>query len=115
MAYIEKYEEIHNPDGRDQGYQQTVTVVGAAVSSEVILPGALESGFSFATSGAGTPQVTMSTVADIKAGTAVWVDNDLSGGPSFAVSKIGSFRGVSGIRINNASGTSTLNIITKNS
>ena len=113
MAVIKKYEEQVNPDGQAIQYYQTVSVTGSSVSDEILLPPVLESGFTFSTDGAGTIQVSMSSRKDIDEGNGVWVDNDLVNGPVFSTSFPGTFRGISGIRINNASGTSTLNIISK--
>ena len=113
MAIITKYEEQVNPDGQSIQYQQSVSVTGATVSDEIVLPPVLESGFTFSTDGTGTIEISMSTRSDIIEGNGVYVDNDLVNGPAFSASFPGSFRGISGIRINNASGTSSLNIISK--
>ena len=113
MAVIKKYEEKVNPDGQTIQYQQSVSITGASISDEILLPPVLESGFTFSTDGTGTIEVSMSSQADIIAGSGVWVDNDLINGPAFSTSFPGTFRGISGIRINNASGTSTINIISK--
>jgi len=113
MAVIKKYNSKRNPDGHAVEYQQSVSVSGVAVSAELILPAGGSHGFTFITTGSGTPQVSMSSVEDIEAGNGVWADNDLPSGPVLAATTIGVFNAVSGIRIRNASGDSTLAIVTK--
>jgi hypothetical protein len=113
MAVIKKYEEQRNPDGQGVQYQQKVSVTGAATSDEILLPPVGTHGFSFTTTGTGTIEVTMSSEFAIDNSTDVWFDNDIPAGPALSANTIGTFRGISAVRINNASGTSTLEILTK--
>ena len=107
------YREQRNSDGDGIQYQQKIEVSGATISNEVILPAHGSHSFSFSTTGSGTIQVSLSTERDIINSAGVWVDNDLTDGPSLSASKIGFFKGCTGIRINNASGDSVLELITK--
>jgi len=113
MAVITKYDEKRNPDGNATEYQQSLSITGATTSDDVILPAGGSHGFSFTTTGAGTIKVSMSSVQDITAGNGVWFDNDIVGGPALSAATIGKFTAVSAIRIVNASGTSTIEVITK--
>jgi len=113
MAVITKYEEKRNPEGNTVEYQQSVSVTGASTSDDVILPPGGTHGFSFATTGTGTIKVSMSSVKDIIEGNGIWFDNDIVGGPALSAATIGVFRSAAGVRIVNASGTSTLEILTK--
>ena len=113
MAIITKYEEQANPDGQGIQYQQSVSITGAGTSDEIVLPPVSNSGFTFSTDGDGTIELSMSTRSDLLDGNGVWVLNDISGGASFTADFMGSFKGASGIRIVNTSGTTSLNIISK--
>lgn len=113
MAVITKYNEARNPDKNGISYQQSISITGAGTSDELIVPPAGEHGFSFHTDGSGIIEVSMSTAAEIEAGTGTWLNNDIAGGPTLAGDTIGTFKAITGIRINNVSGTSTLRIVTK--
>lgn len=113
MAVIDKIGDLYNSNNNGISYQQKISVSGAAISDEYILPSFGSHSFGFTTTGSGTIQVTLSTVAEIKAGAATWFDNDLSDGPALSVPKTGFFKGCNGIRINNAAGDSTIEILTK--
>ncbi len=113
MAVIKKYNESANPDGKGDQIQQSLSVSGLAVSDVLILPTLGKNTFTFRTTGSGVLQFTCSSRADVEAGTATWFDNDIVGGPTLTGDKVGNFGGVSAIRINNLSGTSDINVITK--
>lgn len=113
MAVIDKYAEARNPDKNGIQYQQELAVSGANISDEYILPAFGSHSFGFTTTGSGVIQVSLSPAKDVMDGTATWFDNDLQQGPTLNVNLIGFFKGCTAIRINNVSGNSTLQIITK--
>ena len=80
-------------ENNDQPQYQNKVEFDGVDSDVIILPTQGSHTFNFVTAGSGTIQVTMSSRRDILDGNALWVDNDLDGGPAFSSpGKIGAFR-----------------------